>query len=180
MHGTINEQPTYFDKSSELLFPIISPAGHTIVSRSHASTASKGKIVGPHVGKAGKIVGGVGIGGKSGRRKNLEWGDGGGFREVSVYYHFAISTFPVKIVIRSSAFILEYLLQLPISRIESSERFYEVVAYLMVEMMAKVVTVVILSGGKGDLDLLRDDDGNSDGGGEDGNVVDGDKRKNSD
>ncbi|GJR16982.1 hypothetical protein Tco_0965509 [Tanacetum coccineum] len=35
-------------------------------------------------------------------------------RDVAVYYHFAISTFPVKIVIRSSAFILEYLLQLPI------------------------------------------------------------------
>ncbi|GJY93615.1 hypothetical protein Tco_0509397 [Tanacetum coccineum] len=35
-------------------------------------------------------------------------------RDVTVYYHFAISTFPVKIVIRSSAFILEYLLQLPI------------------------------------------------------------------
>ncbi|GJR80067.1 hypothetical protein Tco_0150852, partial [Tanacetum coccineum] len=37
-------------------------------------------------------------------------------RDVAVYYHFAISTFPVKIVIKSSAFILEYLLQLPISR----------------------------------------------------------------
>ncbi|GJR39461.1 hypothetical protein Tco_1215145 [Tanacetum coccineum] len=36
-------------------------------------------------------------------------------RDVVVYYHFAISTFPVKIVIKSSAFILEYLLQLPIS-----------------------------------------------------------------
>ncbi|GJY92167.1 putative reverse transcriptase domain-containing protein [Tanacetum coccineum] len=36
-------------------------------------------------------------------------------RDVAVYYHFAISIFPVKIVIRSSAFILEYLLQLPIS-----------------------------------------------------------------
>ncbi|GKB13972.1 helicase [Tanacetum coccineum] len=35
-------------------------------------------------------------------------------RDVAVYYHFAISTFPVKIVIRSSAFIVEYLLQLPI------------------------------------------------------------------
>ncbi|GJS65520.1 hypothetical protein Tco_0680084 [Tanacetum coccineum] len=35
-------------------------------------------------------------------------------RDVAVYYHFAISTFPVKIVIKSSAFILEYLLQLPI------------------------------------------------------------------
>ncbi|GJY70700.1 hypothetical protein Tco_0474403 [Tanacetum coccineum] len=35
-------------------------------------------------------------------------------RDVAVYYHFAISTFPVKIAIRSSAFILEYLLQLPI------------------------------------------------------------------
>ncbi|GJV81693.1 putative reverse transcriptase domain-containing protein [Tanacetum coccineum] len=38
-------------------------------------------------------------------------------RDVAVYYHFAISTFPVKIVIRSSAFILEYLLQLPISHV---------------------------------------------------------------
>nr|GFB29973.1 hypothetical protein [Tanacetum cinerariifolium] len=36
-------------------------------------------------------------------------------RDMAVYYHFAISTFPVKIVIRSSAFILEDLLQLPIS-----------------------------------------------------------------
>ncbi|GJZ61183.1 putative reverse transcriptase, RNA-dependent DNA polymerase [Tanacetum coccineum] len=35
-------------------------------------------------------------------------------RDVAVYYHFAISTFPVKIVRRSSAFILGYLLQLPI------------------------------------------------------------------
>ncbi|GJU41869.1 reverse transcriptase domain-containing protein [Tanacetum coccineum] len=35
-------------------------------------------------------------------------------RDVAVYYHFAISTFPVKIVIRSSAFISEYLLHLPI------------------------------------------------------------------
>ncbi|GJR68466.1 hypothetical protein Tco_0014531 [Tanacetum coccineum] len=35
-------------------------------------------------------------------------------RDVVVYYHFAMSTFPVKIVIRPSAFILEYLLQLPI------------------------------------------------------------------
>ncbi|GJU69281.1 hypothetical protein Tco_1255540, partial [Tanacetum coccineum] len=35
-------------------------------------------------------------------------------RDVAVYYHFAISTFPVKIVIKSSAFILEYLLQLHI------------------------------------------------------------------
>ncbi|GJX71755.1 hypothetical protein Tco_0308926 [Tanacetum coccineum] len=35
-------------------------------------------------------------------------------RDVAVYYHFAISTFPVEIVIKSSAFILEYLLQLPI------------------------------------------------------------------
>ncbi|GJU52044.1 hypothetical protein Tco_1221599 [Tanacetum coccineum] len=35
-------------------------------------------------------------------------------RDVAVYYHFAISTFPVEIVIRSSAFILEYLLQLHI------------------------------------------------------------------
>nr|GEY88511.1 hypothetical protein [Tanacetum cinerariifolium] len=34
--------------------------------------------------------------------------------DVTDYYHFAISTFLVKIVIRSSAFILEYLLQLPI------------------------------------------------------------------
>ncbi|GKB04916.1 hypothetical protein Tco_0833111 [Tanacetum coccineum] len=40
-------------------------------------------------------------------------------RNVAVYYHFAISTFPVEIVIRSSAFILEYLLQLPI-RVMSS------------------------------------------------------------
>ncbi|GJU67951.1 putative ribonuclease H-like domain-containing protein, partial [Tanacetum coccineum] len=38
--------------------------------------------------------------------------------DVSVYYHFAISTFPVEIVINSSAFILEYLLQLPIKVIE--------------------------------------------------------------
>ncbi|GJV94269.1 hypothetical protein Tco_1545846 [Tanacetum coccineum] len=29
-------------------------------------------------------------------------------RDVAVYYHFAISTFPVKIVIRSSAFISEF------------------------------------------------------------------------
>ncbi|GJX47653.1 hypothetical protein Tco_0272843, partial [Tanacetum coccineum] len=36
-------------------------------------------------------------------------------RDVAVYYHFAITTFPVKIVIRSSAFISEYLLHLPIS-----------------------------------------------------------------
>ncbi|GKA36467.1 hypothetical protein Tco_0722958 [Tanacetum coccineum] len=35
--------------------------------------------------------------------------------DVAVYYHFPISTFSVKIVIKSSAFILEYLLQLPIS-----------------------------------------------------------------
>ncbi|GKC40736.1 hypothetical protein Tco_1053120, partial [Tanacetum coccineum] len=34
-------------------------------------------------------------------------------RDVAVYYHFAISTFPVKIVIRSSAFILKYILHLP-------------------------------------------------------------------
>nr|GEU77711.1 putative reverse transcriptase domain-containing protein [Tanacetum cinerariifolium] len=34
--------------------------------------------------------------------------------DVVVYYHFAISTFPIKVVIRLSAFILEYLLQLPI------------------------------------------------------------------
>ncbi|GKA06761.1 hypothetical protein Tco_0685985 [Tanacetum coccineum] len=38
----------------------------------------------------------------------------GDLRDVAVYYHFAISTFPVEIVIKSSAFILEYLLQLPI------------------------------------------------------------------
>nr|GEX13776.1 RNA-directed DNA polymerase, eukaryota, reverse transcriptase zinc-binding domain protein [Tanacetum cinerariifolium] len=42
-------------------------------------------------------------------------------RDVTVYYHFAVSTFPVKIVIRSSAFILEYLLQLPISQRDSLE-----------------------------------------------------------
>ncbi|GJW74650.1 probable aspartyl aminopeptidase [Tanacetum coccineum] len=42
-------------------------------------------------------------------------------RDVAVYYHFAISTFPVKIVIRSSAFILEYLLQLPISMFISDD-----------------------------------------------------------
>nr|GEW03295.1 hypothetical protein [Tanacetum cinerariifolium] len=35
--------------------------------------------------------------------------------DVTVYYRFNVSTFPVKIMIRSSAFILEYLLQLPIS-----------------------------------------------------------------
>ncbi|GKA02679.1 retrovirus-related pol polyprotein from transposon TNT 1-94 [Tanacetum coccineum] len=35
-------------------------------------------------------------------------------RDVAVYYHFAISTFPVKIMIKSSSFILEYLLQLHI------------------------------------------------------------------
>ncbi|GJY93610.1 hypothetical protein Tco_0509392 [Tanacetum coccineum] len=40
---------------------------------------------------------------------------GSRLRDVAVYYHFAISTFPVKIVIWSSAFILEYLLHLPIS-----------------------------------------------------------------
>nr|GEW97073.1 hypothetical protein [Tanacetum cinerariifolium] len=34
--------------------------------------------------------------------------------DVTVYYRFTVSTFPVKIVIRSSAFVLEYLLQLPI------------------------------------------------------------------
>nr|GEV29804.1 hypothetical protein [Tanacetum cinerariifolium] len=39
---------------------------------------------------------------------------GGWLHDVAVYYHFAISTFPVKIVIRSSAFILECSLQLPI------------------------------------------------------------------
>ncbi|GKC55029.1 hypothetical protein Tco_1077774, partial [Tanacetum coccineum] len=39
-------------------------------------------------------------------------------RDVAVYYHSAISTFPVEIVIKSSAFILEYLLQLPIKVIE--------------------------------------------------------------
>ncbi|GJZ46963.1 hypothetical protein Tco_0600795 [Tanacetum coccineum] len=39
-------------------------------------------------------------------------------RDVAVYYHFSISTFPVEIVIKSSAFILEYLLQLPIKVIE--------------------------------------------------------------
>ncbi|GJT87680.1 hypothetical protein Tco_1069397 [Tanacetum coccineum] len=38
--------------------------------------------------------------------------------DVAIYYHFAISTFPVEIVIRSSAFILEYLLQLYIQVIE--------------------------------------------------------------
>ncbi|GJW95583.1 retrovirus-related pol polyprotein from transposon TNT 1-94 [Tanacetum coccineum] len=41
-------------------------------------------------------------------------------RDVAVYYHFAISTFPVKIVIKSSAFILEYLLQLPISIVHTT------------------------------------------------------------
>ncbi|GKC24058.1 hypothetical protein Tco_1026208 [Tanacetum coccineum] len=35
-------------------------------------------------------------------------------RDVTVYYHLAISTFLVKIMIKSSAFILEYLLQPPI------------------------------------------------------------------
>ncbi|GJY56721.1 retrovirus-related pol polyprotein from transposon TNT 1-94 [Tanacetum coccineum] len=40
-------------------------------------------------------------------------------RDVAVYYHFAISTFPVEIAIKSSAFILEYLLQLPIKVIEN-------------------------------------------------------------
>ncbi|GJS81776.1 hypothetical protein Tco_0748317 [Tanacetum coccineum] len=35
-------------------------------------------------------------------------------RDVAVYYHFAISTFLVKIVLKSTTFILEYLLQLPI------------------------------------------------------------------
>nr|GEX19879.1 hypothetical protein [Tanacetum cinerariifolium] len=34
--------------------------------------------------------------------------------DVTIYYRFTVSTFPVKIVIRSSAFILEYLSQLPI------------------------------------------------------------------
>nr|GEX90135.1 reverse transcriptase domain-containing protein [Tanacetum cinerariifolium] len=33
---------------------------------------------------------------------------------MTVYYRFAVSTFLVKIVIRLSAFVLEYLLQLPI------------------------------------------------------------------
>ncbi|GJT87683.1 hypothetical protein Tco_1069400 [Tanacetum coccineum] len=47
-----------------------------------------------------------------------------GLCDVAVYYHFAISTFPVKIVIRSSAFILEYLLQLPIRfKIDKKKRF---------------------------------------------------------
>ncbi|GJX28027.1 putative reverse transcriptase domain-containing protein [Tanacetum coccineum] len=41
-------------------------------------------------------------------------------RDVAVYYHFAISTFPVKIVIRSSAFISEYLLHLPIRLLSAS------------------------------------------------------------
>ncbi|GJZ71762.1 putative ribonuclease H-like domain-containing protein [Tanacetum coccineum] len=36
--------------------------------------------------------------------------------DVAVYYHLVISTFPVKIVIKSSAFILEYLLQPPIRK----------------------------------------------------------------
>nr|GEW62202.1 Gag-Pol polyprotein [Tanacetum cinerariifolium] len=40
--------------------------------------------------------------------------------DMAVYYHFAISTFPVKIVIRSSAFILEYLLQLPIRDLQGN------------------------------------------------------------
>ncbi|GJU90298.1 hypothetical protein Tco_1302721 [Tanacetum coccineum] len=39
-------------------------------------------------------------------------------RDVAVYYHFAISTFPVEIVIKSSTFILEYSLELPIKREE--------------------------------------------------------------
>ncbi|GJS78248.1 hypothetical protein Tco_0728129 [Tanacetum coccineum] len=43
-------------------------------------------------------------------------------RDVAVYYHLAISTFPVKIVIKSSAFILEYLLQPPISTVDAEER----------------------------------------------------------
>nr|GEY12273.1 reverse transcriptase zinc-binding domain-containing protein [Tanacetum cinerariifolium] len=47
-------------------------------------------------------------------------------RDVTVYYRFAISTFPVKIMIRSSAFILEYLLQLPI-RLASAAIFTKIV-----------------------------------------------------
>ncbi|GJW00100.1 MAK10-like protein [Tanacetum coccineum] len=42
-------------------------------------------------------------------------------RDMAVYYHFAISTFPVEIVIKLSAFILEYLLQLPIKNIRLLE-----------------------------------------------------------
>nr|GEY62229.1 reverse transcriptase domain-containing protein [Tanacetum cinerariifolium] len=42
-------------------------------------------------------------------------------RDVAVYYHFAISTFPVKIVIRSPAFILKCLLQLPIRMMSSPD-----------------------------------------------------------
>nr|GEX97773.1 reverse transcriptase domain-containing protein [Tanacetum cinerariifolium] len=41
--------------------------------------------------------------------------------DVTVYYHLTVSTFPVKIVIRSSAFILEYLLHLPIRNLKPKE-----------------------------------------------------------
>ncbi|GKA13585.1 hypothetical protein Tco_0693231 [Tanacetum coccineum] len=66
-------------------------------------------------------------------------------RDVAVYYHFAISTFPVKIVIRSSAFILEYLLHLPI-RLASAAIFVKMgVLQIGISAMVienKVVTVM--------------------------------------
>nr|GFA10638.1 hypothetical protein [Tanacetum cinerariifolium] len=46
-------------------------------------------------------------------------------RDMTVYYRFTISTFHVKIVIRLSAFILEYLLQLPISPALYFTQIYE-------------------------------------------------------
>nr|GEZ99747.1 hypothetical protein [Tanacetum cinerariifolium] len=45
--------------------------------------------------------------------------------DMTVYYRFTVSTFHVKIVIRSSAFILEYLLQLPISPALYFTQIYE-------------------------------------------------------
>nr|GEV82856.1 reverse transcriptase domain-containing protein [Tanacetum cinerariifolium] len=41
--------------------------------------------------------------------------------DVTVYYRFTVSNFPAKIMIRSSAFILEYLLQLPIRMMSSHD-----------------------------------------------------------
>ncbi|GJT67352.1 reverse transcriptase domain-containing protein [Tanacetum coccineum] len=66
-------------------------------------------------------------------------------RDVAVYYHFAISTFHVKIVIRSSAFILEYLLHLPI-RLASAAIFVKMgllqIGIIAMVIENKVVTVM--------------------------------------
>ncbi|GJR94233.1 hypothetical protein Tco_0266407 [Tanacetum coccineum] len=51
-------------------------------------------------------------------------------RDVAVYCHFAISTFPVEIVIKSSAFILEYLLQLPIKSASLAQRKVSMVPFV--------------------------------------------------